>query len=257
MNIKFTILGCGSSMGVPRADGYWGKCDPKEKKNYRTRCSALISTKNTNTLIDTSPDLRTQLINNKIKDIKRIFYSHMHADQTHGINELRIFYLKNKEKLKVYADVPTSKFLKKNFSYCFKNTYGYPAILKLEKIKKKLIFRDDKQILKIKSIPVKHGNIDCLSFIINDKLAYASDINYIYNKDLKFFFKLKFFIVDCLRISEHPSHFNLSNVLKLINIIKPNKTILTNLQADFDYKTLKKKLPKNIIPAYDGLKLYL
>ena len=255
MSIKFIILGCGSSMGVPRADGYWGKCDPKEKKNYRTRCSALISTKNTNTLIDTSPDLRAQLLNNKIKNIKRIFFSHMHADQTHGINELRIFYLKNKEKLKVYADELTSNFLKKNFSYCFKSTYGYPAILKLEKIKKNLVFRDKKQILNIKSIPVKHGKIDCLSFIINNKLAYASDINYIYKKDLKFFLKLKYFIVDCLRINEHPSHFNLNDVLKLINIIKPKKTILTNLQADFDYKSLKKKLPNNVVPAYDGMSL--
>ena len=182
MAIKFTILGCGSSMGVPRPDGYWGKCDPKEKKNYRTRCSALISTKKTNTLIDTSPDLRSQLLNNKVKNIDRIIYSHMHADQTHGINELRIFYLKKKEKLKVYADKLTSKFLKKNFNYCFKSTYDYPSILKLEKIKKNLIFKDDNQVLNIKLVPVKHGKINCLSFIVNNKLAYASDVNHIYQK---------------------------------------------------------------------------
>ena len=96
MSIKFTLLGCGSSMGVPRPDGIWGNCNPNEKKNYRTRCSALISTDNTNTLIDTSPDLRCQLIKQKVNKINRVLYSHMHADQTHGINDLRIFFFKTK-----------------------------------------------------------------------------------------------------------------------------------------------------------------
>ena len=93
--MKFIILGCGSSMGVPRTDGFFGDCDPKNKKNYRTRCSAFLKTKNENILIDSSPDLRSQLLKNKIKDINKVFYSHMHADQTHGINDLRVFYLKN------------------------------------------------------------------------------------------------------------------------------------------------------------------
>ena len=95
--MKFTILGCGSSMGVPRSDGYFGNCDPKNKKNYRTRCSALVQTKSENVLIDTSPDLRQQLIYNKVKKIDKVFYSHMHADQTHGINDLRVFYIQNKK----------------------------------------------------------------------------------------------------------------------------------------------------------------
>ena len=99
MAIKFTIFGCGSSMGVPKPDGDWGKCNPLEKKNYRTRCSALITTKNKNILIDTSPDLREQMIKNKIKKINNVLYSHQHADQTHGINDLRVFYMKNKKKL--------------------------------------------------------------------------------------------------------------------------------------------------------------
>ena len=98
MTIRFTILGCGSSMGVPRPDGNWGKCDPKEVKNYRTRCSAAILTKNTTTLIDTSPDLRAQLLKTRIKNVNRVIYSHAHADQTHGINDLRVFFLKNKKK---------------------------------------------------------------------------------------------------------------------------------------------------------------
>ena len=95
--MKFIILGCGSSMGVPRPDGYFGNCDPKNKKNYRTRCSALIKSKNENILIDTSPDLRQQLLRHNIKKIDKVFYSHMHADQTHGINDLRSFFIKNND----------------------------------------------------------------------------------------------------------------------------------------------------------------
>ena len=126
MSIKFTILGCGSSMGVPRPDGSFGKCNPTVKKNFRTRCSAIISSKYTNTLIDTSPDLRFQLIQNNIKQIDRVLYSHFHADQTHGINDLRIFYIKQKKKIPVYADHRTTKHLKNHFSYLFaKKSFGH------------------------------------------------------------------------------------------------------------------------------------
>ena len=255
MSFKFIVLGCGSSMGVPRADGYWGKCNPNEKKNYRTRCSALISTKNTTTLIDTSPDLRAQLLKNKIKNVDRVLYSHLHADQTHGINDLRTFYIKNKKKIDIFADKLTSYYLKKNFSYCFKSNNNYPATLNLKPIKRNLNFLYNNENLKVKCIPVKHGLINCQSFIINNLLAYASDVNMIYKKDLKYFKNLKYFVVDCLRINNHPSHFNLEQVLKLITLLKPKKTILTNLHSDLDYKYLLKILPKNVIPAYDGLSL--
>jgi len=112
MSIKFTILGCGSSLGIPRIDGYYGSCDPKNKRNIRSRCSALISSKNLNILIDTSPDLKFQLLKNKVKNIDTVFYTHLHADQTHGINELRVFSLKNKKKIPVFADEITKKYLK-------------------------------------------------------------------------------------------------------------------------------------------------
>ena len=137
MSIKFTILGCGSSLGVPRIDGYFGNCNPKEIKNYRTRCSALISTKNTFTLIDTSPDIKIQLIKNKVKNIDRVLYSHFHADQTHGINEMRFFYLKKRNKIPVYADQRTKKYLLSNFKYCFKKTFEYPSVLSMNSLKKK------------------------------------------------------------------------------------------------------------------------
>ncbi len=136
--MQFIILGCGSSMGVPRPDGNFGKCNPNEKKNHRTRCSALLKTGKLNILIDTSPDLRSQLLKNKIKKIDKVFFSHMHADQTHGINDLRVFFIKEKKTIPVYADLATSKYLLHTFSYCFKKSFNeYPPILNLNKVKKK------------------------------------------------------------------------------------------------------------------------
>ena len=260
--MKFIILGCGSSVGVPRIDGYFGACDPNEKKNYRSRCSALIKTKQKNILIDTSPDLKFQLRKNNIKNINSVFYSHFHADQTHGINDLRGFFLSTKKKISVYADNPTSKYLLSSFDYCFsdekfKERIGYPPILKLKKLKKLTKIKIGNKILKIKSIPVKHGNIDCMSFIINNKLAYASDVNELYAKDIKYFKNLKFLVIDCLRYNFHPSHFNLNDILNLLKILKPKKTILTNLGVEIDYNNIKKKLPKNVIPAYDGMEINL
>ena len=256
--MKFIILGCGSSMGVPRTDGFFGKCNPKNPKNYRTRCSALIKTKNETIIIDTSPDLRQQLINNKIENIDKVFYSHMHADQTHGINDLRVFYLKNKRTIPVFADIQTKKYLLNSFKYCFvSNTKEYPAILKLNKINKKIFIKDGKKKLVIKSVVVKHGKVNCMCYILNNKLAYISDVSSINSNDYKHFKNLDYLIIDCLWLRYHPSHLNLENSLKLIQLFKPKKAILTNLHSDLDYDYLKKILPKNVVPAYDGLTLNL
>ena len=158
--MKFIILGCGSSMGVPRPDGYFGNCDPKNKKNYRTRCSALIKTDQENILIDTSPDLRHQMLAQKINKIDKVFYSHMHADQKNGRNDLRAFFINNNKPINIFADIITSKYLKKTCSYCFNNfSKEYPANLKLNNIKKKLFINDKNKIIKIKPIKDKHSNV--------------------------------------------------------------------------------------------------
>ena len=135
MSLEFIVLGCGSSMGVPRPDGFFGKCNPKNKKNFRTRCSAILSAKNFNLLIDSSPDIRQQFLKNKIKSLNCVFYTHEHADQTHGINDLRFFYLKNRRQIPVYANKSTAKFLLNSFKYCFKKTSNfYPPIMKLKTV---------------------------------------------------------------------------------------------------------------------------
>ena len=198
MAVKFIILGSGSSMGVPRADGYSGNCNLNNIKNFRTRCSALIKFDDSNILIDTSPDLRFQLLKNKIKSIDKVFYTHLHADQTHGINDLRPFFLINKKKIPVFANYKTLKYLNSTFKYCFKSSYGYPSTLELKNLKNKHIFRKkDNQIL-IESIPAEHGKIESICYLINKKLAYASDISLFYKKDYKKLTKLDYLIIDCL-----------------------------------------------------------
>jgi len=256
--MKFIILGCGSSMGVPRPDGFFGNCDPKNKKNYRTRCSALIKSKAENILIDTSPDLRQQLLRHNIKKIDKVFYSHMHADQTHGINDLRSFFINSRKQINVFADYATSKYLKNSFSYCFKSySKEYPATLKLNKINNKMNIDDKNKKISIKSISVDHGKVKSNCFIIDKKLAYISDISDISNKDFKYFENLKYLIIDCLWYNFHPSHFNLEKSLFFIKKFNPSKAILTNLSPVLDYNELKKLLPKNVVPAYDGFTISL
>ena len=253
MKVKFTLLGTGSSMGVPRADGFFGNCNPNNKKNYRTRCSALISFDKKNILIDSSPDLRHQLLSNNIKTIDMVLYTHFHADQTHGINDLRAFFIKEKKKIDIYCDKLTSKYLSENFSYCFTKKYDYPAILNLNPLKKSFKLGNKSKKINIKAIKVKHGLIDSIAYIINKKIAYVSDANDFYKNDLLHFKGLKYLIIDCLRFNKHPSHFNFEDMLNITDVLKPKKTILTNLHSDLDYNQLLKILPNNIIPGYDGI----
>ena len=245
-------------MGVPRPDGDFGKCNPKNTRNHRSRCSALIKTKNEIALIDTSPDLRYQLIKNKIKKIDKVFYSHMHADQTHGINDLRVFFLKKNKTIPVYADLPTRKYLINTFKYCFvNNSKEYPATLKLNSINSNMFIKDGLKKIKIKPLKVKHGKVNSICYIIDKKIAYISDVSHIAKENYKFLQNLNFLVIDCLWLRSHPSHFNLEKSLKLIKLLKPKRAILTNLHSDLDYEILKRKLPKNVLPAYDGLKIEL
>ena len=154
----------------------------------------------------------------------------------------------------MYADKITSKYLLKTFSYCFKKTYNeYPAILNLNYIKDKMSFYEGKKKLSIETLSVNHGKVKSICYFINKKVAYISDVSDINEKDYKFFQNLKYLVIDCLWYDKHPSHLNLHQSLKLINKLKPKKAILTNLHSTLDYNKLKKILPKNVIPAFDGL----
>ena len=186
-----------------------------------------------------------------------MFYTHLHADQTHGINDLRPFFFINKKQIPVFADNKTSKYLYSTFKYCFESSYGYPSTLELKKLKNKHTFKKKNKKILIESIPTEHGKIECICYLINKKLAYASDISLFYKKDYKKLTKLDYLIIDCLWYRNHSAHFNLDQVLDLVKILLPKKTILTNMHSDLDYDHLKSMLPNNIVPGYDGMTINL
>ena len=256
MKSKLIILGCGSSIGAPRIDGFWGNCNKKQKKNNRTRCSAIIIKGSNSILIDTSPDLRHQLLSNKIKNISSVIFTHEHADQTNGLFELRPFFWKNKKRINTYGDLNTMNLLKKRQDYLFNNTSTYPAIVKSNLIKSNFSLGTGNEKIIFKTIKAKHGKTNSLIYIF-EKTAYISDCNDLSIIRMKRLKNLKHLIIDCLKFNKHPTHFYLEESLYIHQCLKPKKTILTNLHHDLDYGFLLRKLPKNVLPAYDNLTLYL
>ena len=251
MKNKFTILGCGSSLGSPWITNYKGKLK-NNIKNIRTRCCAHINYKGLSILIDTSPDIKYQFLKNKIKSLDAIMFTHEHADQTSGIFELRPFYWINKKKIPVYGSKKTIKALLNKYTFCFKPKQGYQPIMKAHTVKNNFSIKLKNRIFKVKSFEVIHGMIKATGYLFNN-IAYISDCNKIPNSSLKNLYKLDFLIIDCLKMEKHPSHFCYQDALDLVKLIKPKKTILTNLHTDLDYDLLSKKLPKNIVAAYDGI----
>ncbi len=248
---RFTILGSGSSLGSPWITNYSAKLK-KNSKNTRTRCCAHIQKDNLSILIDTSPDIKSQFLNNKIRSLDAIIYTHEHADQTSGIFEMRPFFWKNKKKIPVYASSRTIKELKKKYTFCFLQRHGYKPIMKANIIKKNFLIKKDNTQLFVDAFEVEHGMIKSTGYRFDD-IAYISDCNKINNSVSKKLLNLKYLIIDCLRKEKHPSHFNFDDAISFIKLVKPQKAILTNLNVDMDYFDLKKKLPKHIIPAFDGL----
>ena len=251
MKNKFTILGCGSSLGSPWITNYKGKLK-NNLKNIRTRCCAHIQYGNLSILIDTSPDIKNQFLKNKIKSLDAIIYTHEHADQTSGIFEMRPFFWKNKKKIPIYGSSRTIKALKSNYTFCFSPRHGYQPIMKANIVKNKFQIKKKNKVLSVTAFDVIHGKIKATSFLFK-KVAYISDCNKIPKESFKNLHNLEYLVIDCLKMDKHPSHFNYDDALKLIKLVKPRKTILTNLHTDLDYDYLKKKLPSNILPAYDGL----
>ena len=256
MKAKLLILGCGSSIGVPRIDGFWGDCKKNKKKNTRTRCSAIIIKGTNSILIDTSPDLKNQMLSNKIKNISSVLLTHEHADQTNGLFELRPFFWKYKKRINVYGDAHTIKLISKRHDYLFKKLGSYPPIVKSNIIKSKFALGKFREKVSFTAIKVKHGATNSTAYIF-ERTAYISDTNDLSIIKMEQFKNLKYLIIDCLQFKNHRSHFNLKESLLVHEILKPKKTILTNLNHELDYYHLLKILPKNVIPAYDGLKITL
>jgi phosphoribosyl 1,2-cyclic phosphate phosphodiesterase len=262
MTNTVTILGCGSSGGVPRIGNDWGKCDPANSKNRRRRCSVLVKRTSDNgetrVLIDTSPDLRDQMLSAGVNDLDAVLYTHEHADHTHGIDDLRAFFLRKRAKVEVWADELTGQMLTTRFTYCFYTAPGsdYPPIIKLNRLTAGTPVKVPGAGGEIAAMPFRlnHGSIDALGFRIGH-MAYTPDLNDVPDESLAALEGLDLWIVDGLKRTPHPSHWSLPETLRWIERMKPRRAVITNMHVDLDFATLQRELPPNVEPAYDGMTL--
>jgi len=262
MTLTFTILGCGSSGGVPRPGTGWGTCDPANPKNHRRRCSLLVERNGrdgvTRVLVDTGPDLRGQLLDADVTWLDAVLYTHEHADHTHGIDDLRGLFLRARRRLDVYADDPTSRMLMTRFSYCFVQPPGsdYPAILRMHALHagQPLTIEGKGGPITVLPFCQEHGDIAALGFRFGN-VAYSSDLHDLPAESVAALAGLDLWIVDSLRYHPHPSHFSVADALSWIERIKPARAILTNMHADLDYEALRVSVPPNVEPAYDGMRI--
>lgn len=263
MSLDITILGCGSSGGVPRPALGWGACDPENPKNRRRRCSILVerhgaSGGKTSILVDTGPDLREQLLDANVTSLDAVLLTHEHADHTHGIDDLRPLFIHRRKRLDLYLDEPTSRALHARFGYCFMTPPGseYPPIANERRLVPGQPITVDGAGGPITALPIllDHGDIPALGFRF-DNVAYSADLNNIPPQSLDALSGLDLWIVDALRHAPHPSHFSLSDALAWIERLGAKRAILTNMHSDLDYGMLQESLPAHIRPAFDGMRI--
>lgn len=262
MTVTLTILGSGSSAGVPRPALGWGACDPNNPRNRRRRCSLLVEKAGPNgitrVLIDTSPDLREQLLDANVDHLDAVFLTHEHADQTHGIDDLRSVVMHQRRRIPVYLNTSTGKDILSRFSYCFEQPPGsdYPALLEKGSVEAGESRTIDGKggSLTLTAFLVQHGNITALGYRIGDA-AYTPDLNDLPEESWRALENLDLWIVDALRYIPHSSHFNVDDALRWIGKFKPRRAVLTNLASDLDYEDLRSKLPEDVVVGYDGLRL--
>ncbi|MBO0733263.1 MAG: MBL fold metallo-hydrolase [Methylocapsa sp.] len=265
MSFIFTILGCGSSGGVPRLGQGWGACDPANPKNRRRRCSLLVEKlgengAKTQVLVDMSPDLREQLLEQGVGRLDGILLTHSHADHIHGIDDVRPLVINAKRKIDIFMDAETSAVVRTNFRYIFETPpgSGYPALLNEHRIVSGLPVSINGPGGMLEALPfrLEHGEIGALGFRLGG-LAYSPDLNAIPRESVPFLEELDVWIVDALRYKFHPSHFCLKDTLEWIEKLRPKRAILTNLHTDLDSARLQSELPANVEPAFDGMQIYL
>lgn len=261
--LEFTILGSGSSGGVPRADGDWGDCDPADPRNLRTRCSLLVRRKGeggpkaeTTIVVDTSPDFRLQAVAAGARRIDAAVFTHDHADQAHGIDDLRPFFLNQRHKIPAFMDEATRVGLTHRFDYVFTTRGGYPAICEPRPIPphgEPWAITGPSGDIPVLSFDLDHGNIRSVGYRF-DKVAYTPDVVGIPEDSWPALMGLDVWIVDALRWTPHPTHAHVERTLEWIARAKPRRAILTNLHIDLDFKALSEKLPVDVFPAFDGLR---
>ncbi len=262
MTLAVTILGCGSSGGVPRVGQGWGKCNPANPKNRRRRCSILVSRAKgdalTNVLVDTSPDLREQLIDADVKRLDAVLYTHPHADHTHGVDDVRGLVIMSGRRIPAYLDEATSKVLTHKFDYIFQTPPGsfYPPLMTEHRLHMGRPVTIDGPGGAIEAIPFRldHGDMDALGFRIGG-LAYTPDLHAIPDESLQWLEGLDVWIIDALRHQRHGTHLSLGQALEWIERMKPKRAVLTDLHVDLDYDALSAVLPPQVTPAFDGMRI--
>lgn len=260
--LRFTILGCGSSGGVPRLGGHWGECDPANPRNQRRRCSLLVERiegeHHTRVLIDTSPDMRNQLLDAGIGHLDAVVYTHQHADHVHGIDDLRMIVFNRKSRLPVWADGPTQDALISRFGYAFvqPDHSPYPSILDLQTIEGVVSIEGAGGTIALDPFKVAHGSIDSLGFVIGG-LAYLPDVSAMYDESWDAVQDLECWVLGALQRKPHPTHSHLSQSLEWIERAAPRRAVLTNMHIALDYATIDAETPEHITPAYDGMTIEL
>ena len=252
MSIEVTILGCGSSGGVPLIGNIWGPCDPKDIRNTRRRVSILVKTNEKTFLIDTSPDFRMQMLDSSVTNIDAVLYTHSHADHVHGIDDLRAFCWRRKDNkpIPIYGDKFTIDQITTRFNYAFQKNLG-PAIPSLE-AKEVKIGENIIENIKIEVIKQIHGKGYSLGYRF-DNIAYSTDVNKFPEESFEKLRNLDLWIVDCVRYEPHYSHSHFDQTMGWIKELKPKKAVLTHMGHWLDYKELQAKCPKNVEPGVDGM----
>jgi phosphoribosyl 1,2-cyclic phosphate phosphodiesterase len=263
-NTVFTLLGTGSSGGVPRIGNDWGACDPANPRNRRLRCSMLIeksavSGEKTSVLIDTGPDMRQQLLASDVEYLDAVLLTHSHADHIFGLDDLRQLAIRHRQRVNVYMDETTSRVVMEPFSYCFNQApdSSYPAICNEHRIHANvpLTISGAGGDIEITPFEVEHGDIPALGFRVG-KLAYMPDVKTINKEPSRETLRgLDTLIIDALRYSSHLTHMNVDEALACIEHFAPTRAILTNMHNAIDYDTLNAELPAHIRGAYDGMKI--
>ena len=260
--LSLRILGCGSSGGVPRVGSGWGACDPADPRNRRRRCSLLVERREearaTRLLVDTSPDLREQLLEAGVSRLDAVLYTHAHADHTHGIDDLRPLVIDMRRRIPVYADAQTRALLEARFGYAFVTPPGsaYPPILDLHGLNEGEAVAVAGEGGTIPALPfrMEHGNEIAFGFRFGS-VAYAPDVSLMPEAAKATLRGLDLLVIDALRDTPHPSHYSVSDALALIEEVAPRRAILTNLHTDLDYASLARRLPPGVVPAYDGMRV--
>ena len=252
MTIEVTILGCGSSGGVPLIGNIWGPCDPNDSRNIRRRVSILVKKNKKAFLVDTSPDLRMQMLDANIKDVDAVLYTHSHADHVHGIDDLRAFCWQRKDNkpLPIYSDQYTIDQITKRFDYAFENKYG-PAVPSLA-ANTISIGNNTIQGVNVEAIKQIHGKGFSLGYRF-DNVAYSTDVYNLPEESMDQLKNLDLWIVDCVRYEPHYSHSHFDQTIEWIKKLKPKKAILTHMGHWLDYNELKNKCPDNVEPGIDGM----